>query len=67
MRATRRANGSRGGATPRSREFGAVEPRIHASAPVYIRVQTRVYECAPRAREGVVSYERSVISMHQFD
>ena len=64
MRATCGAIGSRGGATPHSRESpGAAEPRTHARA----RPCVSSYECTPDEREGAVNYERSVISMHQFD
>lgn len=55
-----------GAATPRSRESGAAEPRTHSRTRARARV-FHVYARTPGAREGVVSYERSVISMHQFD
>lgn len=40
---------------------GAAGPRTHT------RVRMFEYECTPGEREGAVNYERSVISMHQFD
>lgn len=43
--------------------LGAAVPRTHARA----RALVRSYECTPGEREGAVNYERSVISMHQFD
>lgn len=63
MRATRGAIQDRGGATLRSHEFGG-------GGITHSRTRARAYarmSAPPGEREGAVNYERSVISMHQFD